>query len=106
MIAYKMFHKIKNSLYPWNNPHPWTAYSKTLINTRANGCGPFACFKYLSELKEFAFGFDSAPNPHKVKIKLSKDIYLWDENGASMLSDELPAGTILADEFEILERVK
>ena len=107
MITYKMFHPIKRRLYAWNNHRMWKSYYKTFINVRADGYGPFACFKSLDDLKAFASGYEELTTTvvYKVRIKRSKDSYLWDGEQL-LMGREIPRGTIFADEFEILEQIK
>ena len=105
MIAYKLFEEHQGKLYPWypKIKSMFQYYNPKYIITRAEGCGPFACFKTASQALSF-----SSPGYwdvlYKVQIKRSKDKRLWIDDDKRELA--LPHGTILADEFEILERVE
>ncbi|KKK82206.1 hypothetical protein LCGC14_2805680 [marine sediment metagenome] len=107
IIAYKLFEKHKGKLYSW---YPWhgmkfEAYDPKYIITRADDCGPFACFDTVKNALRLG-----GPQKHdwdvlyQVRIKESKDKYLW--IGDCKRRSDFPRGTILADEFEILEQVK
>ena len=107
MKGYKLFAEIKGELYPWNLPDPWLPYSKEDINTRADGCGPFACFKELVHLKKFIAIYPYTNYViYKIDGKLSKAKDLWDGPNPidRLLSMQLPHETVLIDEFEILEK--
>ena len=109
MIAYKLFYvngkdfmsaTMSNSLFP---------YSKGYIWQRPDGWGPFACFACADDAIRFriAFGWRDA-ELYTVRIKKSKDTSLWFYNKLVYRYENArpPNGTILADEFEILEQVK
>lgn len=106
MIAYKLFELHDKKLYPW---YPsikaiFHYYDPKYIITRAEGCGPFTCFETAEEAKLFAQDSGYWDVVHRVRIKKSKDICIWTNKEAK--KTVLPLGTILADEFEILEQIK
>lgn len=104
MIAYKIFTK-----QDYGKLGPWLCifrleYDPKYIMQRPDNWGPFACFDSMKSLKRFNSAWDASNNvTYKVKIKKSIDTHLW-ADGDNLY--DLPPGTILADEFEILERVK
>lgn len=115
MIAYKVFNFKESKLYPVFMrkliARDFAAYNPEYITLRANNCGPFACFSSLGAAKDFAAAMNYRPfiNKvviHKVEISKSIDTSLWVDSRNMIGVHELPNGTILADEFEILECVK
>lgn len=109
MIAYKVFTEKNNKLYSAVCFEHFNSYSKTLINTRPDNCGPFACFLDARQASRFLNDYLWAGKAHRthaiysVKIKQSKATRLWLDNGEINLFP--PPGTVYADEFQILERV-
>ena len=105
MIAYKVFEVKGSNFYPWlaSNKKMFVPYQKNCIITRADDCGPFACFKTFRAAENFRLQ-NQKFSIYKVHIKKSRAGTLW--RGDDRWFWLLPDGTILADEFEILERVK
>lgn len=113
MIAYKVFNLKEGGLYPVFMREliacDFEHYPRGYTHTRANNCGPFACFTNLKSAERFASGmagrnFVCETAIHKVEILQSAEESLWVDNlKVGVLS--LPENTILADEFEILEEV-
>ena len=108
MIAYKIFKEFAaGALYPIWVGKEFGPYPLGYTHIPADGCGPFACFKSIKDAQNFAYNFIRVVI-YKVEIKKSNEEILWmDEVTMRGVAPEgLPKGTILADEFEILERVK
>ena len=108
MIAYKIFSRLPNGkLGPITIDN--LEYDPKYIMTRPDGYGPFACFKNLKSVKDFG-GYGSWECLYKIKVKSSKETKLWyPHNIYGEIQVPLyltPKGTILADEFEILEEIK
>lgn len=112
MIAYKVFYEIDGKLCPFFVAGRIHYYDPKFIIQRADGCGPFACIDTLENLDHFYENYISVTKrypAYRVKIKKSKARKLWIDNDIMLglwNNQELPAGTVLADTFEILERVK
>lgn len=116
MIAYKVFIKRGKELSTvWMRKSlacDFEPYNPEEITLRADGCGPFACFKTLPNAQKFATMLRKNNHPctlviHKVEIIKSKATTLWVDDYIMVgLFFNLPEGTVLADEFEILERIK
>lgn len=109
MIAYKVFYLKKRKLYPFWLKELMEFYDPKYIYQRPLKCGPFACFECLKEAKDFAVGWEVPYRIHRVKIKVSKDICLWNPDwigGVKQYVKNYHPNTVFADEFEILERVK
>lgn len=116
MITYKFFYVNEGEFYPMTSTIrcEFEPYPVDYIVQRAKNCGPFATFKDVISADFFRrrYGWYDC-ELYKVKIKKSKAKTMWMEN--SYNTDEtyrelfigtIPNGTILADEFEILEQVK
>ena len=97
-------------------------YERYEWRSRPEKCGPLAVFENVREAVDFLVScgwlevYDekidySESNGEyrkvlfKCKYKKSKDVDLWDEY-CEMSSNELPRGTILADEVMILEMIE
>ena len=106
MIAYKVFYVMDGKLFPWyhKNRRTFQSYDLGYVILRADDCGPFACFKTIREAENFTNVYAWDVVLYRVKIKKSRRRSLW--IGTEKCSFLLPPGSILADEFEILERVK
>jgi len=106
MIAYKVFYSNREKLYPVAVSFDFEPYDPEFIITRADGCGPFAAFVNLEQAKRFKNYWKISQKIFKVNIKKSKNKSLWIDGWMRTDSHIFPEGTILADEFEILEEVK
>ena len=113
MIAYKAFKIAKAKLYPFWVSSDFEHYPKYLIHLRSDECGPFACFKKVEQAKCFTGWHDDIKSViYKINIKKSKERGLWIGGSGSYYNRRghkfIPDwdGTIYADEFEILERIK
>jgi len=115
MIAYKLF-SVNNGIFQpvvMKGTLSLT-YSKTKKNVRTEDIGPFACWKKAEDaITEKHNDFSYAGSVlHKVKIKTSKEKQMWYRNPdpiypSRVIADwDYPAGTVLADEFEILEEIE
>lgn len=108
MIAYKVFMKKYNLLYPIFVYDKFRFYPLGFIHIRTDNCGPFACFKKSHQAFRFMKGWQNSV-VHQVEIKQSQDKTIWADtidDGMRKPVLEWYPGTILADEFEILEEIK
>lgn len=111
MIAYKVFRKINGNLFPFWVSSEFQHYPIGFTHTRAVGCGPFTCFNTIGNAVELCNNWKGIPTViYRVRIKKSKDRSGWINNATNLWWRRKNSfewgGTIYADEFEILERVK
>ena len=82
-------------------------YSFVIKNKRRKFCGPFCLFGSLKSIKDRNKYIQENIKLFKVRYKKSKETYVYSNHNPSCSRlDRLLEGTILADEFEILEEVK
>lgn len=119
MIAYKIFHRYtwhNNRLGPIGVGSEKLLFHETEVRKRIPKFGPYTCFKDLKSLlasnlatTQFSIFYDLCFQNrliYKIEIlkKSDEDLLYWDgEKAAGWPLHKCPEGTILIDEFKIIE---
>lgn len=113
MIAYKLLVPISRRRFRpavMGRDYP-DVYHRGIVNKRIEDWGPFACFKNI-EFANIARSKDKSyylAKLYKVKIKKSNDPKMFGIRADGIKYEMFwtpPEGTILADEFEIVRKVR
>ncbi len=112
MIAYKVFIENEDGvLTPYYFSRCGFLYSRTELNERRDGYGPFSCYDTLRSVLWDSPWLATSPNYKNtlcfsVEITKSASEHIWSPGNKLPLSnEELTKYTVLADDFKLVEQI-